>query len=351
MKILAYGDVHLHEFPEFSKITKKGYSNRVDLALKSIEWVYEKAIENKVDLIINLGDMYEYPKTTNNTLASLLAMTLEKLSKKTSIPHEFIIGNHDMVDKNHRYTSIKPISRFFNDVVDKNNFKQVRKLNSEFGYICIPYMEDYTEAFEFLKSIRVEDRKNIAIFGHFAVDDVRYTEDYAVKTVAKQSYFKGFKWSVFGHVHLRQLLDHNIIYPGSLLSHTFKDCVDDKGCIVLDFNKSEYELLNNPHSPNFSTVELESEESIDLLTKSETQFYRFVVTSTSIEKVLEKLETTDSNYSIKPKPTTVKIDTVSYLSTDFDSEDTLLEKYVNSQDVPNKKSLIRYGKALLGEVK
>jgi DNA repair exonuclease SbcCD nuclease subunit len=344
MKILAYGDVHLHEFSEFSKINKRGYSNRVDLALKSIDWVYQKAIHNNVDLIINLGDMYEYPKTTNNTLASLLAMTLENLSNKTKIPHEFIIGNHDMVDKNHRYTSIKPISKFFNDVIDKNNFKQIRKLNSKFGYICIPYMEDYTEAFEFLKSISVEDRKNIAIFGHFAVDDVRYTEDYAVKTVAKQSYFKDFKWSVFGHVHLRQLLDHNIIYPGSLLSHTFKDCV------ILDYDSNTFELLNNPWSPNFSTVEVSSENGVDELDNEEVNFYRLVVPPEKIESVLDKLEKIDSNYSIKPKSNIEKIDKVNYSAQDFESENSLLEKYVNSQDVLNKKSLVRYGKTLLGSI-
>ena len=79
---------------------------------------------------------------------------------------------------------------------------------------------------EFLNSIK--DKEETIILGHIEVNGVKYDNGVINKRGLKQSVFKKFKKVILGHIHLSQELG-NIVYPGSLMEHTFQDNKGFKG--------------------------------------------------------------------------------------------------------------------------
>ena len=98
MKILFYTDTHFHDYTEFYHITEKGYSNRIDLEIKSLKYVFDYAVKNKITNCIHGGDLYQFPKTVNTVISSLVSEVYHN-DKYKSLKHHYIMGSHDVVDK------------------------------------------------------------------------------------------------------------------------------------------------------------------------------------------------------------------------------------------------------------
>ena len=348
MKILAYGDVHVHNFPEFSKLNSEGYSSRVELAVKSLRYVLDYAVENRIEHVINLGDIVEQSKTINTVIGGLLSEVLGD-SKYSKLKHYFIVGNHDQVDRQQNHHVANLYRKCFTEVISCPDFYTKEESNyleiDGYRIVFLPYTEEYSVFVDILNSISTEYRKKTLVFGHWSIDGVRFSEDYPTESKIKQILFDQFKLVVMGHIHLRQKLSNNIVYPGSLLSHSFKDCSGDKGFLVFDTETGTHELLNNPHSPKFHVMEISSMDDFNLIKQSDTDFYRLKIKYDEIYKYKDMIESM-SNISVSPD-SSVKEAEVRIKTEDGINEEDLILNYTAYQNESKPKTTSRYGRALL----
>lgn len=341
MKIVAYGDVHIHPFNEFSRMTDSGLTNRVEIALQSLRWVFDYAKANNVDRLINMGDLFESPKMINTEIASALVEVLGEYNFKY---HDFIMGNHDIMDWGHKYNVAKVFSKYYN-IIDANNYQDKGRFDC--GFVYLPYLHNCYPAIDWLKSLPKEGKEGTYVFGHWSIDGVKYTEDYPVSTNALQSLFDDFELSTFGHIHLRQILgaEKKIVYPGSLLTHSFKSAKGGKGAILIDTQLKTWEFLDNPYSPKFEILEIRKKEDLE---KPITEFTRIRVVKDLLPYLEKRLEELNLKVSVSTinevqlSNRTIKVD-----STWSDSQ--IVSAYIKDNEM--KKSSNRYTNSLLRSVK
>ena len=89
MKILLFADLHM--CPRASIINKWGvkYPVRLENCIESVNWLERLAEENNCEYIINLGDFFDKPDLSSETI------TASKEIQWSNIKHYSIVGNHD----------------------------------------------------------------------------------------------------------------------------------------------------------------------------------------------------------------------------------------------------------------
>lgn len=342
-KFIFYSDPHIHEFSEFSYLLENGITNRLQIALDSIKYVLDYAVENNITTVINGGDLYEHPKMVKTTVASLLTDILCTDTYKNII-HGCITGNHDIVDNDHKYNAVK-FMKGFKFAIDASNYRTTKINVGNTDIICLPYLSDSREAIKWLEGLDKAVKEKSIVLAHWSVDGVKYTEDYPVSSSCKTELFEDFPLAFFGHIHLRQILGRkkNIIYPGSLLAHSFHSG-GGKGFVVVDTEDYSYEIIDNPLSPAFNqiVVEEDSEEWVKPeLTGN--NFYRVRVCQEKVDQYKERyLE--DRNVHIVPIPK--QIESRLKLNEELALDNVgILNQYSIVVDLSN--SLKRYGEVLL----
>src|ERR1035437_6988255 len=123
MKVLFIGDPHL-------KI------NRFDLATKFLTWLDALIVEQKPDLVVNLGDTFD----THAVLRSEVINEFMKHVYSTinlGIPYVYLIGNHDMYRPNDsKYHAMLP---YKNKIP---NLHVIDSITDFMGMTFVPYQHD-----------------------------------------------------------------------------------------------------------------------------------------------------------------------------------------------------------------
>ena len=89
MKILLFTDLHM--CPRASIINKWGtkYPSRLENCITSLNWVERTAENHKCDYIINLGDFFDKPDLSSETITACNDI------EWSNIMHYSLVGNHD----------------------------------------------------------------------------------------------------------------------------------------------------------------------------------------------------------------------------------------------------------------
>lgn len=349
MKVLIYTDVHLHKFKDFSYLLKTGYTNRIDLALKSVRFALDYAVAHNIKKVFNLGDLYEYPKPIN-TLSSNLLVDIFTDPKYKDLEQYYLIGNHDVLNINLNIYSVKKFKGIFTKIVDYKNSTDVNLFEgTPYKWVGMPFYETDAEITKYLSKIK--DKENTVLFGHNAIDGVKFSEDYKPKLVTKAEYFSQFKMCIFGDIHLRNVVNNKLIYPGGLLTHSFSDNEGGKGFMVYDVSNNDYEFIANPHSPNLALAKINSIEDLELITSNlgDNDFYRLMIPSNEIHKYDDILKDY-SNLMVSPIPVVHEVNVRMDVNR-MDTEEDIITQCLEREEVPRKNNLLKYGKLLLAGAK
>lgn len=218
IKILAIGDIHikvtnLHIIPSF-----------IDQTINFIT-------QFNPDCVILLGDILD---THETILTPCLKHAEDLFNKIRDICNLYVIvGNHDMINNQIFLTP----NHWMNSFKEWRNVTIVDKVTPiivhDELFICVPYVFPG----RFIEALNTLDHWQDAntIFCH--------QEFYGVKMGAIVS-TEGDKWNddwpliVSGHVHERQILQHNIVYTGSAMQHSFGSH-DNQSLIMLDYTHDD----------------------------------------------------------------------------------------------------------------
>src|ERR1017187_2523235 len=93
-KVLFIGDCHI-------KI------NRLDLGLRFLTWLNQLIEEQKPDLVVNLGDLFDTHSVVRSEVMTEFMSHVDKVLK-LNIPYVYLLGNHDLYKVgDYRYHALK----------------------------------------------------------------------------------------------------------------------------------------------------------------------------------------------------------------------------------------------------
>ena len=263
-KILIVGDIHYSQYS--SIIRKRGteYSKRLENCINSINWVEQIAEENSCDRIIYLGDFFDRAELNSEEITAL------KEIYWSNIPHQLIVGNHELGSANGDYNTAQVLGLLPNfEIINKP------KLENGFGYrlLYLPYIfeSDRKNIGEYLSELiglswETQELKNTYIFSHNDIKGINYgafesKEGFDIRDIENNCsiYFNG-------HIHNGAKIGNKIINIGNLTGQNFSE----------DAAKYQHKIYLLEVNPNNTVPDFKIQEFINPYAYN---FYKFNVNS------------------------------------------------------------------------
>lgn len=257
-KILIFADNHFCE--KTSIVIKYGtkYRVRLENQIESLNWLEDLAVEQKCDSVICLGDFFDHDYLTDMEATAL------KDIKWNSLPHAFLVGNHESGYNGLKYNVTK--------LLEGPNRRVISEA-SKFD------LDDNTELC-FLPYIIESDRKLInEYFGNYSNEKKRIIlshNDIAGIQLGPVMSKVGFNIDditnncdlfLNGHLHNGRWINKKVLNLGNL---TGKDFGEDASLYthniaILDTETLKITLIENPYAFNFYKIEINNENEIKKL--------------------------------------------------------------------------------------
>lgn len=298
MKLLLVADMHLAYTSSILPIYNKNsiHTTRLQYMIDTVKWYEELAIKEKVDYIINLGDL-----TDSNILRSEEITALAEaysIRNENSPETHYIVGNHDTLTDDHRFSTtsiLNNIPKF--KVYSEPTKVELVKGDEKLNVTMLPYMNWKKIDHEFLKKWNSDilfshiDIMGSSLYSTFGVD-------FGIDPELLCMYFN----HVYnGHIHLQERLKcskNNVWNVGSLTSSSFSD--SNKyipGAHIVDTTKNSFETIPNPYNILFRKFSINSITDLKTQLSKLDKTYRYVLRidvpyslKEEISKLLEKEE-------------------------------------------------------------
>lgn len=222
MRIAFLGDIHAHPWSQFATIDPAtGINSRLQLTINLLKDL-AAALNQEVDLVIQLGDVFHSRQKIDATTA---ALTVEAL-KDFQVPFLCLVGNHDMWGNSARQNTLKILPANI-EVIDSprvmtisgsriglhpftpndQEFKSWAKTTGNLDLCCFHQglKESVVGAF------------NVPLAAHLGIEDLPAT-----------------KWAIGGHIHKPQAVTSRIHYAGSLYQTDMGERNEEKRVLILD---------------------------------------------------------------------------------------------------------------------
>lgn len=278
MKLLVVADMHLAYTSSILPIfhSDSMYTTRLQYMIDTVKWYEDLAKKENVAYIINLGDL-----TDANILRSEEITALSEAyacRNQDSIPEIYIVGNHDMLTDDHRFSATTILSRIPNFYVYTEPTKMTLTANDEtIETTLLPYINWKKIDHEFLKKWNSD-----ILFSHIDIMGSSlykvFGNDIGIDPNLLEMYFN----QVYnGHIHLQEHLDTKkeaIWNVGSLTSLSFSD--SNKyipGAHIIDTKTGGLKTVENPYNILFRKMKVSSlSDLIDRLKKYDPK-YKYVL--------------------------------------------------------------------------
>ena len=212
-QILFIGDIHIK------------FNN-----LKEVETLENKILKLKqhITFIVIAGDVLDTHEKINTQLLNKAYNFIQTCRRKA--PVYVLVGNHDYINNqqfltsNHWMNGLKEWSNIY--VVDKPMYYDNGK------YLFMPYVP----VGRFIDALTVSDKKFdwkkcICIFAH---QEIKNCKMGPIQSIEGDEWELKWPMLISGHIHERQNVQKNILYPGSVINHSFGN--DNQGLSLISFS-------------------------------------------------------------------------------------------------------------------
>jgi DNA repair protein SbcD/Mre11 len=271
MKILHFADAHIDmaNYGRHDPLT--GLPLRVLDFLKSLDFIIDAAIDEKVDLVIFAGDAYR-DRTPSPTYQREWGRRIIRLSK-AGIRTLLLVGNHDMspaLGRAHAVQEFETLEIPHVTVLSQPQFLSPDQMGLPVQVIALPWIsrsgllaaEDVTTIDTGDIAGQIESRLTelvhmwldqadqsipIILTAHASVQGAKYGAERTVMLgadfVLPGSLVRDprLDYVALGHIHKSQNLNENahppVIYPGSIERVDFGEASDDKFFVIADISR------------------------------------------------------------------------------------------------------------------
>ena len=248
MRLALFTDNHWCQYSSIVRGRGTRYSTRLENQIASLKWVEETAKLYYCDRIICLGDFFDKASLNAEELSAL-----NEVYRNISIPHAFIVGNHEAMDSNLIYSSVGVMGCANLATVISTPLKTVLD-GTEVCYL--PYQLEC-------------DRKPIGdIFGdcngrrriilsHNDIAGVQYGNVVSKFGYDVNEIEKSCDLFINGHIHNGEKIGEKIINLGNLTGQNFsEDALHyTHRMMIIDTSSLDYKFVDNPYALNFYKLE------------------------------------------------------------------------------------------------
>jgi DNA repair exonuclease SbcCD nuclease subunit len=257
--ILLFSDIHVHPH--------KRRNERLQDCLKTLDWVFQQAIENNVDAVLFGGDLL-HERQKIDSLTYVETYKILKKYENNRFKTWLLLGNHDMwFSQNASINSILPFESL-NNFTTVTETKELEVFDSTWHFL--PYTHNPIDELEKLNHKDIEKKY---LLGHISIDGAKLNSAGSIADVAiehdgdmikiDRSLFKRYKHSFFGHYHGAQKLAPNMEYIGSPLQLSFGEAGEQKHIILLDTKTNDKKYIENNFSPKHFYIKQSEIENVN----------------------------------------------------------------------------------------
>ena len=334
MKICLLGDTHFgvrNDSKTFHKYYEKFY-----------EMFFEYIKNNKIEYIIQLGDLFDRRKYINFlTLSESKKYFFDRI-EKNGIKLVTLLGNHDIFWKESLSVNSPEL------LLESYNYIDI--IHNPTKIICggvsidiIPWIckENEQDVFEFVKN-----SKSKICMGHFELSGYEMMRGVTSHDGLDDKFLSKYDKVYSGHFHTASTKG-NITYLGTPYELMWSDHGDTKGFYILDLETTNLDFVKNPYSifeKYYYNEVKEDPASIDT-SLFEDKYVKLIVVDKKDYKVFDDF--IDRIYKSNPAELKIIEDLSDFESTDtsenLNLEDTmtLLSEYVDGLDTDADKSRIK----------
>ena len=235
MKLCILGDTHFGmrgDSLEFHRYYEKFYD----------EVFFPYLIENKIDTVFQLGDLFDRRKFINfNSLYLSRKYFFDKL-KEHNITLHTLLGNHDVMFKNTlEVNSTGLLLRDYENIIMYDKFAQVSFDGVEIDIVPWLCADNQEEIFS-----QIKESTNQLCFGHFEIDGFEMDRGNLCHGGIDRKTLNKYDMVLTGHFHHKSD-DGHIFYVGTPGEMTWSDYKDERGFHIFDTDTREMEFVLNPY--------------------------------------------------------------------------------------------------------
>ncbi|MBO7696658.1 MAG: metallophosphoesterase [Methanobrevibacter sp.] len=245
MKILVFGDCHWSTYSSILRKRGSLFSYRLENLIQSMNWVEEQAKNNKVNLIVGLGDFFDKEALNSEEITAL------KEINWSNIEHHFLIGNHEM-GRNDLFYSSTYIFNKSNFYIENGPIVRQHK-ESKINAVFLPYILNPDKSFlEYVKTFSDTNYKTV-IFSHNDIAGIQMGKFVSKSGFDIKDIEECCDLFINGHLHNGEKITDRVINLGNLTGQNFSEDAYkySHNIMILDTKTLEYELIENPYAINF----------------------------------------------------------------------------------------------------
>lgn len=262
MKLLIYGDVHWSEMSSLINMRQHKFTTRLELLIKSMNWVNQLAVEQQCEATVCDGDFFHRSTVTDEESTAL------KEIYWADVTHYFLVGNHESGQKNlffkttdllagdNRFVISEP---FWNWTIDGTQIH------------FLPYIvDDIRKPLEDYLDKDVDENGNElkhVVISHNDIAGIMYGGFESTLGFSVEEIEKNCDLFLNGHLHNSEWISDKILNIGSLSAHNFtNDSYHYKyGAWILDTDTLKLTFFENPYSLSVYKIDILEAEDLNKL--------------------------------------------------------------------------------------
>ena len=287
MRILIFTDLHM--CPQASIINKWGtkYPKRLENCIESVNWLERKAEELQCDCIVNMGDFFDKPDHSSETITACNEIQWSDLM------HYHLVGNHDASNSSLVFNATNMLSTDKHIVITEPSMREVGGCD-----ICfLPYVTecDRKPLAEYFPERGIHYNPHRIILSHNDIMGIQLGPVISRTGFSIEEIEAGCDYFFNGHLHSSQAITPKIINLGCLTGKDFgTDAAKHTHRIaVIDTANMSIEYVENPYAYNFYKLDINSEADLACLNNLKANAVVSVKCNQSlVEKVRQTIEET-----------------------------------------------------------
>jgi len=262
MRLLIYTDPHFCATSSIVRARGEQFTIRLENEIKSINWAEKLATDTRCDAVFCLGDFFDRSELTAEELTAL------NYIQWATIPHYFLVGNHEMGAANLSNSSVHILNLKANiEVINKQTRFDIQSKAGLLSLQLIPYISEIDRK-PFADYISIsnpagEKYSKIVVFSHNDIKGIRYGAIESKQGFDIADIEKSCDLFINGHLHNGSYINNNtnMINLGNLTGQNFsEDATKYTHCAaVLDTDTLEVFMVENPFALNFYKFDVNSD--------------------------------------------------------------------------------------------
>jgi DNA repair exonuclease SbcCD nuclease subunit len=252
MNILVYSDNHFCQNSSIIRGRGNRFSDRLENQLNTLLFIEETAKRYSCSAIFNCGDFFDKPELNSEEISAL-----KEVQWDVSIPHYYIVGNHDASNKSLSYNATNVLASIPNSfVIDKPSGISI----SGVGIYFLPYVSTNNN-----ESISLEDIFGNTLFqsnkrlllSHNEINGLQYGKYVSTSGLNIEEVSKYFDMCINGHLHNFMRVTDKIINIGNVTGQNFSEDGFQYSHNIAIFNTESFSIqyVENPFAFNFYKVD------------------------------------------------------------------------------------------------